>query len=124
MAQEFLVLKCFSCETFQVVQVKKTNKWTCKICNEKQSITKVYGRGNSSDCREHVQKLNLARGEKDATERMYPADEYATTLQGSQEDLLCEDGSQGETLCLDAEGSLAKPEQQVDNVLRGSIRTR
>ncbi|KAL5493355.1 hypothetical protein EMCRGX_G014524 [Ephydatia muelleri] len=109
MAQEFLVLKCFSCETFQVIQVKKTNKWACKICNEKQSITKVYGRGSPSDCRKHVQKLNLARGEKDAAERMYPADEYAMTLQDSQDLLGVDtDDPQAETLGLDTEGSLAK----------------
>eukprot|EP00899_Mesostigma_viride_P019257 jgi/Mesvir1/27332/Mv07148-RA.1 len=35
---DFMALKCFQCETFQVLQVKKSsNKWACKICNEKQS---------------------------------------------------------------------------------------
>ena len=61
-----MVLRCFSCETFQVHQVrlegdgregagvavnssalsflqvkKSSNKWVCKICNEKQSVQKV-----------------------------------------------------------------------------------
>lgn len=39
---EFNILKCFECETFQVDQVKKAKKWTCKVCNAKQSIKKIY----------------------------------------------------------------------------------
>jgi hypothetical protein len=42
MPQEFQVLRCFSCETFQVDIVKKSNvKWQCKLCGEKQSIKSV-----------------------------------------------------------------------------------
>ncbi|XP_069676650.1 uncharacterized protein [Periplaneta americana] len=58
MPQELHVLRCYSCQTFQVHIVKKSNKWECKICGEKQSIKKVYGRGSGKDCRLHVQKLN------------------------------------------------------------------
>jgi ribosomal protein S27E len=36
MPQIFYALRCFSCGMFQVVQQKKTNKWACKICQEKQ----------------------------------------------------------------------------------------
>ncbi|XP_058852800.1 MRN complex-interacting protein isoform X2 [Acipenser ruthenus] len=63
MVQEFHVLRCFSCKTFQVHQVKKCKKWNCKICGEKQSIIKVYGQGSGADCRGHVQKLNMMQGE-------------------------------------------------------------
>ncbi|XP_062332152.1 MRN complex-interacting protein [Osmerus eperlanus] len=63
MVQEFHVLKCYSCEAFQVQQVKKSKKWNCKMCGEKQSIIKVFGRGSGVDCRRHVQKLNTRRGE-------------------------------------------------------------
>ncbi|KAG9272146.1 MRN complex-interacting protein isoform X1 [Astyanax mexicanus] len=63
MVQEFQVLRCFSCQTFQVQQVKKSKKWTCKMCGEKQSLIKEYGRGTGADCRRHVQKLNSLRGE-------------------------------------------------------------
>ncbi|XP_028815491.1 MRN complex-interacting protein [Denticeps clupeoides] len=62
MVQEFHVLRCFSCETFQVQQVKKSKKWSCKMCGEKQSAVKEYGRGTGADCRRHVQKLNSLRG--------------------------------------------------------------
>uniref|UniRef100_A0AAQ5YJE5 MRN complex-interacting protein N-terminal domain-containing protein n=1 Tax=Amphiprion ocellaris TaxID=80972 RepID=A0AAQ5YJE5_AMPOC len=42
-----------------VCQVKKVNRWSCKLCGEKQSLLKEYGRGSGADCRRHVQKLNL-----------------------------------------------------------------
>ncbi|XP_077182736.1 MRN complex-interacting protein isoform X2 [Paroedura picta] len=40
MAQQFQVLRCYFCQMFQVQQIKKTQKWSCKICNEKQSVLK------------------------------------------------------------------------------------
>ncbi|XP_059489768.1 MRN complex-interacting protein [Neocloeon triangulifer] len=62
MPQEFHVLRCFACSTFQVHIVKKSsNKWQCKMCNEKQSIKQVFGRGTGQECRVHVQKLNASR---------------------------------------------------------------
>ncbi|KAK7484392.1 hypothetical protein BaRGS_00024397 [Batillaria attramentaria] len=61
---EFHALQCFSCQTFQVHQEGKAKKWTCKMCGEKQSIIKVYGRGSGKDCRLHVQKLNQHRGQQ------------------------------------------------------------
>ncbi|XP_071314455.1 MRN complex-interacting protein [Trachinotus anak] len=63
MVQEFHVVRCFSCESFQVQQVKKVNRWCCKVCGEKQSLLKEFGRGSGADCRRHVQKLNAMRGE-------------------------------------------------------------
>ncbi|XP_039629981.1 MRN complex-interacting protein [Polypterus senegalus] len=63
MAQIFQVLRCFSCKTFQVHQVKKSKKWSCKLCGENQSLQKVYGQGTGADCRRHVQKLNKIQGE-------------------------------------------------------------
>lgn len=44
-------------------QVKKSKKWNCKMCGEKQSIIKVFGCGSGIECRRHVQKLNTRRGE-------------------------------------------------------------
>ncbi|XP_048345801.1 MRN complex-interacting protein isoform X2 [Sphaerodactylus townsendi] len=65
MAQQFQVLRCSFCHVFQVHQVKKSKKWNCKICDEKQSVLKVFGQGSGSDCRHHVQKLNLLLGERE-----------------------------------------------------------
>ncbi|XP_077122417.1 MRN complex-interacting protein isoform X2 [Ranitomeya variabilis] len=63
MVQEFQVLRCCSCRVFQVHQVKKSTKWCCKLCGEKQSVLRVYGQGSGADCRHHVQKLNLLQGQ-------------------------------------------------------------
>ncbi|XP_060935746.1 MRN complex-interacting protein isoform X1 [Limanda limanda] len=63
MVQEFHVVQCFTCEKFQVQQVKKvTTRWSCKVCGEKQSLLKEFGRGSGADCRRHVQKLNAMMG--------------------------------------------------------------
>ncbi|XP_070209651.1 uncharacterized protein [Littorina saxatilis] len=59
------VLRCHQCGTFQVHQQKKTKKWTCKMCNEKQSFVKVYADGSGAECRSVVQSLNLRRQEVD-----------------------------------------------------------
>ncbi|XP_057307289.1 MRN complex-interacting protein-like [Hydractinia symbiolongicarpus] len=62
MVQEFNVVRCFSCETFQVDQVKKSSqKWTCKICQEKQSLKQIYFQGNGKECRLNCQQLNMSR---------------------------------------------------------------
>ncbi|XP_066470120.1 MRN complex-interacting protein [Tiliqua scincoides] len=63
MAQQFQVLRCCFCRVFQVQQIKKSKKWNCKMCGEKQSLLKVFGQGSGFDCRCHVQKLNLLQGE-------------------------------------------------------------
>lgn len=49
----------------QVHQTKKSNKWECKLCGEKQSIKRHYELGTGKECRLHVQKLNGIRGEID-----------------------------------------------------------
>nr|CAD7437458.1 unnamed protein product [Timema bartmani] len=49
----------------EVQIVKKSNKWECKMCGEKQSVKQVYGRGSCKDCRAHVQKLNELRLKKE-----------------------------------------------------------
>lgn len=61
MPQEFMILKCFSCSMFQVHQVRKTKIWNCKMCNEKQSQQKLYGKGTGKECRNMVQQLNMKK---------------------------------------------------------------
>ncbi|ESO11680.1 hypothetical protein HELRODRAFT_166695 [Helobdella robusta] len=63
MASVFNVLRCYKCETFQVQQQKKTGRWSCKVCEEKQSVKQIYGSGAGYECRMHVQKLNKLKGE-------------------------------------------------------------
>jgi len=62
MVQEFNVVRCYSCQTFQVEQVKKsTNKWSCKICYEKQSLKQIFFTGSGKECRINCQSLNMKR---------------------------------------------------------------
>ena len=49
MPQKFQILRCFSCETFNVDILKKNNlKWQCKMCGENQSIKNVYGTSDTA----------------------------------------------------------------------------
>jgi hypothetical protein len=59
---EFIAIQCYQCKTFQVGRQTKSNKWTCKLCNSKQSIRKIYAVSNQAkDIRKLIQKLNLER---------------------------------------------------------------
>ena len=59
----FLVLRCFQCRHFQVIQRRKDRKWTCKLCGGRQSIIKVFASSErAKDCRLVVQELNMRRG--------------------------------------------------------------
>ena len=70
MPQEFQVLRCASCETFQVHIVKMKNmKWECTLCRLKQSITHIYAKSFvAKDCRIQVQTLNSERGKHRASD--------------------------------------------------------
>ncbi|KAM6380192.1 MRN complex-interacting protein isoform 3-T3 [Pluvialis apricaria] len=63
MAPGLWVLRCCSCRLFQVQQAKRSGKWSCSVCGQRQAVQKVYGQGSGLDCRRHVQKLNLLQGE-------------------------------------------------------------
>jgi hypothetical protein len=44
-------------------QKKSSNKWVCVVCNQRQSVLRVYARGyRAADLRRFVQEANLARG--------------------------------------------------------------
>ncbi|XP_068753082.1 MRN complex-interacting protein-like [Montipora capricornis] len=101
MVQEFIILRCFSCTTFQVHQVKKSKKWTCKVCGEKQSVKKVYAQGSGQECRKHVQRLNMKCGELQMAKDLiltHSSDENSDTCSFSEnvvgvepvEDITCE----------------------------------
>lgn len=66
MPQEFHVVRCCECTTFQV-DIKKysTNKWTCKICNTKQTLKQVFFMGSSSECRVKIKELTELRINED-----------------------------------------------------------
>uniref|UniRef100_A0A674ATC4 MRN complex-interacting protein N-terminal domain-containing protein n=1 Tax=Salmo trutta TaxID=8032 RepID=A0A674ATC4_SALTR len=81
MVQEFHVLRCYSCQTYQVQQVKKSKKWNCKLCGEKQS----FGRGSGVDCRRHVQKVNARRGDR-WSKYLQTSDEGAGQVEAEEEE--------------------------------------
>ncbi|KAK1554441.1 hypothetical protein Q3G72_012225 [Acer saccharum] len=40
---------------------KSSNKWTCVVCNQKQSVRKVFAQGyNAKDLRQYVQSFNMS----------------------------------------------------------------
>ncbi|KAH7414920.1 hypothetical protein KP509_14G018100 [Ceratopteris richardii] len=59
----FLALQCYNCNMMQVKQEKKSsNKWVCSLCNENQSVRKVYASSMAArDIRMFVQEYNLSR---------------------------------------------------------------
>ncbi|XP_045811063.1 uncharacterized protein LOC123905487 [Trifolium pratense] len=59
----FIALQCFHCSTMQVKQKKKSsNKWNCAVCNQKQSVRKVFAQGyKAKDIRTFVQSFNMSR---------------------------------------------------------------
>ncbi|KAI3945866.1 hypothetical protein MKW98_023140 [Papaver atlanticum] len=59
----FVALQCYECLTMQVKQKKKSsNKWNCVVCNEKQSVRKVfYEAFLAKDVRLFVQDFNMSR---------------------------------------------------------------
>ncbi len=62
MPQVFQVVRCCECSTYQVdIKKSSTNKWTCKLCNTKQSLKQVYFEGESSECRDKVRLFNQLR---------------------------------------------------------------
>ncbi|XP_075297653.1 MRN complex-interacting protein isoform X2 [Opisthocomus hoazin] len=63
MAPRCWVLRCCSCRRFQAQQAKRSGKWSCSVCGQRQAVQKVYGQGSGLDCRRHVQKLNLLQGQ-------------------------------------------------------------
>ncbi|CAK1548408.1 unnamed protein product [Leptosia nina] len=74
MSQIFQVLRCYKCFIFQIHQRKKSNKWQCKICSEKQSVKRHYGIGTGKECRMHVQKLNKMQGDQHKSSEISSSD--------------------------------------------------
>ncbi|XP_020535683.1 MRN complex-interacting protein isoform X2 [Jatropha curcas] len=61
----FIAVQCCQCSTMQVKQKKKSsNKWTCAVCNQKQSVRKIFAQGyKAKDIRKFVQSFNMSRND-------------------------------------------------------------
>ncbi|CAK7346721.1 unnamed protein product [Dovyalis caffra] len=65
-------------------QKKSSNKWTCVVCNQKQSVRKVFSQGYmAKDLRKFVQSFNMSR--KIADEQDY-VDQEAALIPTSEAD--------------------------------------
>lgn len=61
---EHVAVRCYSCQSFQAQQLRKTNDFVCKMCGAKQSVRKIYARSfKAADIRPIVQEYNMKRGE-------------------------------------------------------------
>ncbi|KAJ3124901.1 hypothetical protein HK098_000728 [Nowakowskiella sp. JEL0407] len=61
---KFRVVKCVSCAIYQVRQQTRTGKYTCVVCNTKQTILNIYYESESAkDCREVCQNLSSKQAE-------------------------------------------------------------
>ncbi|CAN0889701.1 hypothetical protein LINGRAHAP2_LOCUS16153 [Linum grandiflorum] len=74
----FIAVQCCQCSTMQAKQKKKSsNKWTCVICNQKQSVIKVFAQSYmAKDIRQFVQSFNMSR--KYADEQASPEEHEVT----------------------------------------------
>ncbi|KAL3845868.1 hypothetical protein ACJIZ3_003271 [Penstemon smallii] len=63
MQTTFIAVQCVQCSTMQVKQkTKSSKKWTCVVCNEKQSLRNVFSEGfMAKDVRKFVQNFNMSR---------------------------------------------------------------
>ncbi|KAK4428384.1 hypothetical protein Salat_1138000 [Sesamum alatum] len=65
----FIAVQCFQCSTMQAIisvfvkqEKKSSNKWSCVVCNQKQSVRKVFAQGSmAKDVRHFVQNFNMSR---------------------------------------------------------------
>ncbi|KAM7514648.1 hypothetical protein LguiA_004231 [Lonicera macranthoides] len=67
MTTRSILLMCCEVSHQQVKQKKKcSNKWNCVVCNEKQSVQKVFAQGfMAKDVRKFVQNFNMSRQHAD-----------------------------------------------------------
>ncbi|KAF5467690.1 hypothetical protein F2P56_011921 [Juglans regia] len=98
MSTIFIAVQCCQCSTMQVKQQHKkkskiVNKWTCVVCNQRQSIRKVFAQGfMAKDLRHFVQTFNMSRKFSDHQ----PTNLHGTPLPESQqveEEDITNDGS-------------------------------
>ncbi|KAM2531492.1 hypothetical protein PS1_000216 [Malus domestica] len=62
MSTMFIAVQCCQCSTMQVKQRNKSNKWTCVVYNQKQSIRQMFAQGPMPrDLGLFVQSSNTSR---------------------------------------------------------------
>ncbi|XP_050365432.1 uncharacterized protein LOC126783953 [Argentina anserina] len=81
MSTIFYAVQCCQCFTMQVKQRKtssKNNKWTCVVCNQKQSARKVFAESPMArDLRPFVQSSNMASQFTHQDQKLHHHEEHA-----------------------------------------------
>ncbi|GIL69451.1 hypothetical protein Vretimale_13561 [Volvox reticuliferus] len=105
MPQQFQAVKCYKCNTFQVQQVKKLQKFSCAICGEKQTIQHIYAISNAAkDIRLHVQRLNLGAAADHEVEEQAPL-QRVDQVQDYEQRPEAPSGIQVDTACMNRAAS-------------------
>lgn len=61
---QYTQVQCGTCESFQVIQDPKSRKFACKMCRERNSVRRVYGRSEKAkEMRLVCQRLSRKRFE-------------------------------------------------------------
>ncbi|XP_062158623.1 uncharacterized protein LOC133866078 [Alnus glutinosa] len=74
MSTIFIAVQCCQCSTMQVRQKSKSvSKWSCVVCNQRQSLRKVFAQGfMAKDLRRFVQSFNMSRNRSDHLQTPLP----------------------------------------------------
>ncbi|GLT71762.1 hypothetical protein SLA2020_437580 [Shorea laevis] len=78
MSTIFIAVQCCQCSTMQVRQKSKSvSKWSCVVCNQRQSLRKVFAQGfMAKDLRRFVQSFNMSRNLSDHSQTPPPHSKY------------------------------------------------
>ena len=115
MPQTFLAVRCCSCSAFQGIQRTQQSKYSCKLCNTKQSITRVFASGTGKEVRLAVQTLNRARLEAAAVAQEEANAEYEAHYEQEHPDEYAEaDGEYAEEAARCAQCGAATDDLDVD----------
>ncbi|EPS71719.1 hypothetical protein M569_03040, partial [Genlisea aurea] len=95
--KKFIAVQCFQCSTMQAAclfhycivkqQKKSSNKWTCVVCNEKQSVCKVFFNAlMAKEVRDFVQNFNMSRMLSDQKDLQQVGEEssYSDEIRGKR----------------------------------------
>ncbi|CAA6666226.1 unnamed protein product [Spirodela intermedia] len=125
--QVFIALQCSDCSMMQVKQQKKSsNKWVCAVCNQRQSVRKVFARSClARDVRGFVQRFNMSRSSTGESESPAPAQIGADAAEEYGDSIRCSAhytcGSRGRTVPRTDWSQYLDPDEEgaVDDVTGG-----
>ena len=92
--QEYIVLKCHSCSTYQVHIDKKSRSFVCSICHMKQPFSRIFARSSkASDCRTVCSNYNRTPPETLETHCSVKETAASVLVDGQDEERIRQDSS-------------------------------